>query len=79
MLREKIMEVRVGDRYAVIGEGHIYNKEIIKIEKIDFNDKCYADSLVYFTTIEKIHGTKNQSCRMWWIQDTCLLVSEFIN
>jgi len=64
MEREKIKEVRVGDRYAVITEGMKNAEYIIKIDRIDFafeNAKKYADFMVYY----KI-GKKEEHCRACW-------------
>lgn len=71
MERKLIKEIRIGDRYAVINEGVKHSEFIIKVDKIDFDNESYADCIIHY----KI-GEMQESCRLWWIDENCLLISE---
>ena len=69
-------KIQIGDRYAIIPEGNNNSHEIIKVLKMEVDEKNYLDSSIHYKTKEFVHGKKNHTCKAWWIYDTCLLVSQ---
>lgn len=69
-------KIKIGDRYAIIPEGHHNSDEIIKVLYVEVDEKKYLDSQIHYRTKELVHRKKNHVCRAWWIYDACLLVSQ---
>ena len=75
------MQVKIGQRYATKEAGNFFANEVMTVLKVEngkgesvkgTND---ADGFVYWRSSKKMHNRINQSGRVWWFKDHCVLIS----